>query len=112
MSVIYQLMRRATGGKKSTISAHIRRLEFISKVIKKPDPRAWKCKDLQGFLNQKINKCSKITVYEYWLSIRRIATLLGRWQGWEKQLRGEWSPDPKNVGRPAKLPYKSIAKVK
>lgn len=110
MSQIRSLMHRATGGKRSNINAHIRRLEIISEMIGNPNPWTWKAKNLRSVLAIKTEK-SIATGYDYWLAIRRIATMMDKWSNWEPHLRGPWATDEKQPrGRPAKLPHNPQAK--
>lgn len=109
MSQINQLMARTIGGSSNNVRAHIRRLEIISNMIGNGNPWQWRCNQLRFVLTEKSKK-SLATTYDYWLSIRRITTLMDKWKDWEPHLRGPWSTDIKQKkGRPAKLPYKPLA---
>lgn len=110
MSQIRSLMRRATGGKRSNVNAHIRRLEIISEMIGNPNPWQWRVTNLRSSLAIKAKK-SIATAYDYWLAIRRIGVMMDRWNDWEPHLRGPWAADERQTrGRPAKLPYNPQAK--
>lgn len=100
------LLERALPGAKSSIAGHIERGERIARAIQDRfgirDPHQWRAKHLRWALERWTSELSKSSRYDYWRTVRALASALGRWPDWEPHLRGPWQRQGRG-GRPAKL---------
>jgi hypothetical protein len=105
-------LQRSIPGSKTTINAHIKRADNIAIALNErfklaPNPYQWQAKHLKWFLKEQTAALAPSTRYNYWLTCRELAALLGRWPDWEPYLKGEWNPHPTKGagGRPSKLAH-------
>lgn len=114
---IAKLLKKQIPGSSKTISAHIKRGEKIANMIEErfsiSSPYQWQVKHLKWVLSMLGRELSTATIYDYWLTIRKIASCLGKWPDWESHL-----PNPKHKlsttkgGRKTLLSNKSNLKPK
>jgi len=100
------LLERALPGAKVSVRGHIERAERIARAIHArfgiPEPHRWQAKHLRWVLERWAGGLSSASRYDYWRTVRALASALGRWPDWEPHLRGPWQRQGKG-GRPAKL---------
>lgn len=108
---IATLLKRALPGAKSSIAGHIERGERIALAIQErfdiSEPRQWQAKHLRWVLERWAGEMSDSTRYDYWRTVRALASVLNHWPDWEPHLRGEWCR--RGIGgRRAKLVHASV----
>ena len=88
------LLKRALPGAKASINGHIDRGERIAMEIQRRfqvgEPHQWQVKHLRWVLERWASEKSEATRYDYWRTVRVLASALGRWQDWRPHLEGEW----------------------
>lgn len=108
MSEVFNLLRHSQPGKAKTISDHIARGERIAEVIELrwdlSSIRAWKVKHLRWVLVEYCKDMTSSTRYDYWRTIRVLASALGRFVDWEPHLKGPWIKSGQG-GRKPKLAH-------
>ena len=108
------LLGRAQPGKRSGVTAKVRRGQRIARAIEERwgirEPYQWKAKHVRWFLEVETAGLLRSTRYDYWIAASAIAAAMGRWPDWEPHLRGPWTrpkpPGPRPGapgGRPRKL---------
>ena len=102
------LLKRSLPGSKSSIAGHIERGERIAQAIQQrygiSEPRQWQAKHLRWVLERWASEKSEATRYDYWRTVRVLASVLNHWPGWEPHLRGEWCRAGRG-GRPSKISH-------
>lgn len=88
------LLKRSLPGSKSSIAGHIERGERIARAIQQrfgiSEPRQWQAKHLRWVLERWASEKSEATRYDYWRTVRILASVLGKWQDWRQHLDGAW----------------------
>jgi len=105
---IATLLKRALPGSKSSISGHIERGERVAHAIQLrfsvSEPRQWQAKHLRWVMERWASEKSEATRYDYWRTVRALASVLNHWPDWEPHLRGEWCRAGRG-GRPSKISH-------
>ena len=100
------LLERALPGAKSSVRGHIERGERMAKATTDRfgirEPRQWQAKHLRWVLERWTSGLSASSRYDYWRTVRAMASALGHWPDWAPHLRGAWQRNGQG-GRPAKL---------
>ncbi len=100
------LLKRSLPGSKSSIAGHIERGERIAQAIQQrfgvSEPRQWQAKHLCWVLERWASEKSDATRYDYWRTVRVLASALNHWPDWQPHLRGKWSRTGRG-GRPSKI---------
>ena len=105
------LLKRSLPGSKSSIAGHIDRGERIAQAIQQrfgiSEPRQWQAKHLRWVLERWVSEKSEATRYDYWRTVRVLASALNHWPDWQPHLRGNWGRTGRN-GRPSKIPHSEL----
>jgi len=100
------LLKRALPGAKASIAGHIERGERIAQAIQQrfgiSEPRQWQAKHLRWVLERWASEKSEATRYDYWRTVRVLASVLNYWPNWAPYLQGKWCRGG-NGGRMSKL---------
>lgn len=92
---ISKLINKQIPGSSKTKSNHIKRGERIAQMINErfliSSPYQWQVKHLKWFMEVLSRDIENSTLYDYWLTTRKIGSCLGKWQHWQKHL-----PNPKH----------------
>ena len=107
------LVRTLPGSRRGTIRAHVARAERIGAAIFQKfhvGPYQAQIKHLRWYLETQTKHLTTSTRYRHWLTVRAIASALGKLNDWKKRLQGPWirpegKPGRLQPGRPAKLPH-------
>ena len=98
------LLNRSTPGANVSINGHIKRGERIADAINERfgvrEPRQWQVKHLRWVLERWAVEQASTTRYDYWRTVRVLASALGKWSDWEPHLRGPWCKDGIGGRRP------------
>lgn len=89
------LLKKSTPGSLASIKKHIQRAERLAEMIDEQfsinSPYKWRVKHFQWTVDALKRELTISTLYDYWLTIRVIASCLGKWHNWEPYL-----PNPKH----------------
>ncbi|GAB6071020.1 hypothetical protein JCM30760_21170 [Thiomicrorhabdus hydrogeniphila] len=98
---IAKLITKQIPGSHKTKSYHIKRGEKIAQMIHErfliSSPYQWQVKHLKWTLQMLSRDIGNNTLYDYWLTIRKIASCLGKWSHWKEHL-----PPPKHLSSASK----------
>lgn len=106
------LIAKSLPGSRKANQVDLRRAELIGKRIWKRwqvSPDQWQLKHVRWYLAHDQKELSSGQLYRHWLTMRLLVQALGKFEHWEKQLRGPWlRPGGQNqsclkaTGRPAR----------
>jgi hypothetical protein len=87
------LIAKSLPGSRKANKVDLRRAELIGERIwrrwqKSPDQ--WQLKHVRWYLAQDQKDLSPGQLYRHWLTLRLLVQALGKFEQWEKQLRGAW----------------------
>lgn len=110
-TTIRLLLKRSLPGSKQTLEGHIERGTLIATAIQQrfgiSTPYQWQLKHLIWYFKTQLTEHKSATRYDYWRTCRAVASVLGKWQHWERVLM-PFNPhnQTNRGGRPAKLAFK------
>lgn len=99
MSACRALLDRRIPGSRRAIAAHIRRSEYMCRLVRGRwtdvnRVQQWQAKHARWVIEVGLADRADSTRYRYYLTIRACAKALNRWENWQRFLDGPWSAPP------------------
>lgn len=106
------LVRSLPGSRRGSVRAHLQRAERIANSLWprwQVGPYQWQAKHLRWYLTTQTEAYTHGTRYRHWLTVRALASALGKGDHWLHHLQGPWLRPTGEAGalkvcRPRKLP--------
>lgn len=88
-----RLLRRGLPGEDARVRAECDRGGRVAAAVWQQwgvGPWQWRCKHIRWFLEHGSAGYRPWTRYRYWVTVKRLLQVIGKWHHWRAQLIGPW----------------------